>query len=351
MASERSTITAVVLNDTSRHGHHGCALVMQTISSLATAHGIEIIATCPLRIDWRNQPDVVAAMERAQLIIVNGEGTIHHDAPAGRTLLRAGVFARERGKVAALINMTWEANSASLTEFARSFDLVSVRESASAAELGLARIQCRLTPDLALWSIAPRPEQQPRKGVAFTDNVVTGRTLAQYAAMRRLGARPLSLLHGQGQRYLAGSFRRYLRAGASLAAAWNAAAADHASQHPDIGRFLKQVRSRALIVTGRFHMVIMCLATSTPFLAVSSNTHKIDAVLSDVGLAHRKVAEPEHLGIEEVEKASRWEDAEIARLNEYVEDGRRRIDELFQDMRRLVDDQSPSASRIGLGGA
>ena len=38
------------------------------------------------------------------------------------------------------------------------------------------------------------------------------------------------------------------------------------------------------VVTGRFHTACMALLTKTPFLALNSNSWKIEALLKDVGL-------------------------------------------------------------------
>lgn len=351
MASRRQTRTAVVLNDTSGHRHHGCALVMQSIRDLAAGHGLAVIGAAPVGVDWRARPDVVEAMERADVIIVNGEGSIHHDAPRGEALLHAGPFVRARGKAAVLINTTWEANSPRLAELAALFDIVSVRESASARELAGAGVACRVVPDLALGS-ARAAVERPRSGVAFSDNVVTARTLAQYAAMRRLGGRPLCLSHGsRGLRAAAGSLRRYLRAGGTVGAAMRAVAHDLASQVDDRSQFLERLGSQGLVVTGRFHMVILCLATETPFLAIPSNTHKIESMLDDVGLGHWRMPDLESLNEDLMARAAIWQPGELAAVSAYLSGAERGREELFRDIRRLADGQERRASSTGTGGA
>lgn len=43
---------------------------------------------------------------------------------------------------------------------------------------------------------------------------------------------------------------------------------------------LKAVGQSRLVVTGRFHMVCACLLTKTPFIALKSNSHKIEGMLA-----------------------------------------------------------------------
>ncbi len=61
---------------------------------------------------------------------------------------------------------------------------------------------------------------------------------------------------------------------------------------------LQRLGEAKSLVTGRFHQVCMALALGTPFLAVRSNTAKIEALCRDAGLdpTHRMV-EPEEIPI------------------------------------------------------
>jgi polysaccharide pyruvyl transferase WcaK-like protein len=335
-----STAKAVLLNDTRNDRHHGCMTVFETIVRLCRENGIELIGTAPAHHDWRANPSIRRAMEGADLIVVNGEGTIHHDRPAGEWLLAAGRHAQLLGKKAVLINMTWHENGARYVELASHFDLVSVRESRSAEELALAGIFPRIVPDLALYRQAPRGLS--RDGTGYTDCVVAPAALALYRQMAKLRAKPISLLYGrQTPSDFMISLRRFLPGWTAFnphaaANALRGAFTDFRSQLTDRDALLAWVASRRLIVTGRFHMLIFALAARTPVLTVRSNTHKIESTLADAGLAPWRCVDAASIDATVVERASFWDDDEERQLEAFIADGREKMRQLFADVRALL---------------
>lgn len=332
------SVTAVLLNDTRVDRHHGCTSVIGTIDSLCAANGIKITSRNPAHRDWRGDASLAAAIDTSDCIIVNGEGTIHHDRPAGKVLLEAGKHARERGKRAYLINATWQANSADSLRLLEAFDIVTVRESASEEELAAHGFSPRRIPDLALYH---RPlKTAERRGVAYCDSVQGPKALALYRQMWALDAEPLpivrlSLAPMEMLRWLRRydpSLRALLRpahARDALRASWQ----DYRRQVAERDAFTALVAGKELIVTGRFHMMIFALGAMTPLLAVGSNTHKIEATLRDAGLeAWRAVADPREIGPELIEKARHWHGEEVPRLESFVAEGREAMEQLFSDI-------------------
>ncbi len=336
------TVKAVLINDTRVDRHHGCTSVIGTIDSLCAANGITITARGPAHCDWRADAALTAAIDAADCVIVNGEGTIHHDRPAGKMLLAVGEYARQRGKRACLINATWQANSADSLRLLESFDIVTVRESASEAELVAHGFSPRRIPDLALYH---RPEQaQQRSGVAYCDSVQGPKALALYRRMWALGAEPLPIVQlSHAPMEMLRWLRRYdpsalallrpAHARDALRASWQ----DYRAQVADRDAFTARVAEKELIVTGRFHMMIFALGASTPLLAVGSNTHKIEATLHDAGLeAWRMVSDPSSIDAGLVERARVWHGQEQANLTEFVRQGRGEMERLFSSIAKLT---------------
>lgn len=330
---------AVLLNDTTVDRHHGCTTVTESIRNLAAAAGIEIVAAAAAHADWRENPAVLAAIDESELVIVNGEGTIHHDRPAGGQLLAAGRHALSRGKAAALINATWDGNGAEFCDMARSFNVISVRESASQTSLAQAGIPSRVVPDLAM--LHQPPSGGTRSGVAYTDSVIGSDAIEIYRRMRSMQALPVSMLFGRrSPRDLAVSVRRFMQGKslldvAALANAVRGAGIDWASQVATRDEFSRFVASRSCVVTGRFHMLIFCLSSRTPFLAVESNTHKIGATLKDSGLHSWRLTTPTLIDAAAVERAGKWHDDELQALDAYVGAGRIGMNDLFADLASL----------------
>ncbi|WP_128891514.1 polysaccharide pyruvyl transferase family protein [Erythrobacter sp. HKB08] len=341
-ASAAAPVRAVLLNDTRVDRHHGCTTVIETIDTLAAKNGIEIVARAPAHANWREDDAVRSAIREADCIIVNGEGTIHHDRPAGKALLAAGPYAKERGKKAFLVNSTWQENSAESLEMLRDFDIVTVRESASEAELVGHGFTPRRIPDLALYH-APLAGE-PREGIGYCDSVQGPKALALYRKMWAIDAEPLpivqlSLAPMEMLRWL----KRYdpsvtallnpLHARDALRATWQ----DYQMQTDERDEFTALVAERELIVTGRFHMMIFALAAGTPLLALGSNTHKIEATLADAGLEPwRAIPDASHIDDALLERAAQWHGEERAKLERFVTEGRGAMERVFADIAAMA---------------
>jgi hypothetical protein len=65
---------------------------------------------------------------------------------------------------------------------------------------------------------------------------------------------------------------------------------------PEFDDFVRYLTNHAgLIVAGRFHAVCLALDLEIPFLAVPSNTWKVEALLKEAGLEHRIIRDLESL--------------------------------------------------------
>jgi hypothetical protein len=331
----RTAIPVVVVNDTRVDRHHGCGRVMRTLLGLAEANGLDVIATAPAHADWRADPAFMAALDRARLVIVNGEGTLHHDRPAGVRLLEAGAEARARNIPAALINASWQANGPDLAARLTDFALVAARERRSAAEIAAAGHTARVVPDLSLYEPVEPPS--PRQGVGFTDSVVRHLIPALEAARRRVGGQPAPIQYGGGllSWVRQGLAREDLARPGRLIALTAARLASAPARVADDGAYMARIAALDLLVTGRFHAATFALAAGTPLLALDSNTHKIAALVEDAGLDPRRLLEPHELTLARLTAAS-WTAAERANLADYLADGRRATEALFGDLAKLA---------------
>ncbi len=268
----------VIVNDTDGP-HFGCQLVMQSFREQLDRVGIELLGTVPKRVKSLDAyPDFVA---RADLVIVNGEGSIHH----GK---RGELIELATRYPAVLVNCVYQDNPArdALTEFR----LVTARESRSAAALADHGVRARVIPDVILSSRRLREANRAAdpEGLGITDNVVDEGTDPgeDSVLLAKVGA-------GEAGRYLEG-----------------------------LGRY------RGLAV-GRFHTMLAAASMGIPFAAWPSNTHKIEGALEDMGV-------PELLAPNREEAARRVPAEFDERIAAYVEDGRRKIDALFEELHELA---------------
>lgn len=330
----------VLINDTRADLHHGCWRVMRTLEGQLARVGLEVVARAPAHADWRKDPAIGEAISKAALVVVNGEGTIHHDRPAGEALLAAGAAARAAGVPSALINASWDANGPAYTRALADFTLVSARETRSAAQIGAAGLTARVVPDLSLFGAVSPPAA--RAGVGFTDSVLRQVALDLETARKRLGGIALPIhfnapgLKGDLQNLRDGVAKRDLADPVFLARSIAARLVWRAAETREEADYMAKVAALALLVTGRFHAATFALAAGTPVLAVESNTHKIGATFEDAGLAPWRRIAPADLTPDLLALAARWEPAEERALADFLADGRKATDALFDDLARLA---------------
>ena len=322
----------VILNDTSGRSHHGCTRVMRLLTEALAARGAEILATSPARQDWAADAGFLAALERAETIVINGEGTLHHGRAHGERLLRVAVHPAAGGKRLALINALYDSNPEGWGAYLNRFTLLSARDAQSAEALSRATGQkVGWVPDLSLASPGPAPDG-PRRGILIGDAVRAGQRRAIAQATR----------HWPNRRYLptktrASDLWRWPILGPVAKSALFAAytGTSPIGRPPfDLARteadYLDHLSAAALHVTGRFHGVCLSLLTMTPFLAVDSVSGKIGRLLDDLGLGRGRLLTPEALGRAALDHPISPE--EETQIKAALADAQRRASALFDSL-------------------
>lgn len=265
---------AGIFNDTSITGHYGCTAVMRTLVSELSARGIKPAYLWPVAVDWHGHVALLKKLE-PDFIVVNGEGTIHDSAERQRTrdLVDVAYYAKSRGLPAHLINASITALDTAALDALRVFDSIYVRESESLAYLAKHNISAGVVPDLSLGLVPPQPAQE-RSGIIVTDSVLRETALGLRDFADSVGAH-----HERMKPRLSRIDRFYDKMAKKLrlspeARRWRA--------RGDADAFAQRLSESSLVVTGRFHSVLLSILTDTPFVALPSNTRKIEAVLMDV---------------------------------------------------------------------
>lgn len=260
----------ILLNDTARLGdgfHLGPGFACGAIRAGLHARGVR-------EWGWANSRE---GFERLlselpcspALVVLNGEGTLHHGAARAGELLATCVHAKKLGISVALVNTVWEDNPPKFDQALRSADLVHVRESASHVALP-AGIAGSVTPDASILPLVrlyrdgafPRPSTR----LAVMDNVVAETSAALLEFSIQADA-PFFVMPGRAL----GSARQ------------RATMTGHGTRRPMLLQAPDVVSSHAW-VTGRYHGLIAALCAGRPVCALPSNTHKIEGLLADAGL-------------------------------------------------------------------
>lgn len=333
--------SALLINLTSIIGHHGCTLVNRQIERLCDEAGIALRAGVPLFADLDGLD-----LAGIDMILVNGEGTLHHDRPGARRIADIAVWAAATGRPAALINTVFEGNSADTAARLKAFTLIYARDRRSQAEFARFGLEAGCTPDLTLsW--------RPQKTAA-----ADGRIVITDSTQRVLNARLHELAGaGAGRTYLpliarpprlagaaaGGNLRRRLRYWSKRAVArllppgllWRDR---YRMAIPDFDDFVAFLGERTgLLIAGRFHAVCLALVLELPFLALKSNTWKVDALLEEAGLTHRLMTntdEIERLLQDNPVPGLAFSPDELARIRAFTTTARNQAHAMFADIAR-----------------
>lgn len=307
---------------------------MNLVSSLRS-RGVEVLVV-PKDRSWRNFVNVIA---NSKAVFINGEGTIHHSRPAGRNLLTVIPFCETRTISCTILNTTWQSNNDEISNLAAGASNIYVRESRSKLSLQKIGLESTIVPDLSFLSSFPLTNQDGHhtglsSEVVFTDSVDPVVTEALYSAHKScensqflsimgsseeylvepykglqellrqsrlsLGMRRRSLL------YLVSSTRNILRRLRKFDFINPPRPEYQMRQVSELPDFLNTIRNAKMVVTGRFHVVAMCIMLRVPFIATSSNSHKIEGLLEDAGLSHRFVRHQDLIAIRGGGDLPRW---------------------------------------------
>lgn len=303
--------------------------------------------TAPEGVDWRNDRRVIDAIRKADLVVVNGEGTIHHGRPAARALLEAGPFAASADLPAVLVNCSYQENPDDFSDLLSAFSGVWCRESRSARELESHGVRPMIVPDLTL-STGGWNEPQERMGVLVTDSTYADLSLQMYLYSRANGYTFSPVLRSrryEGQWRPAEILRhaRYLLRnsmsrdfGSSQLSQAEYLQARNRFLLPTVDSYISRLAASELVVSARFHALCFCLITRTPFLAMPGNSHKIEGMLEDAGVAPWRLQGREVLDRPANVSASQWSEREVDRVSSYVKSAGVASTEMFDHIAKLL---------------
>ncbi|MDA8784465.1 hypothetical protein N9N40_02715, partial [Planktomarina temperata] len=86
------------MNDTDEDSSHfGCMRVMRSIREALAQRGYGSLPSLKVGTDWRSNAHEKAKIDAAKVLLINGEGTLHHEKRKGLWLLEAGERVRANG--------------------------------------------------------------------------------------------------------------------------------------------------------------------------------------------------------------------------------------------------------------
>lgn len=319
-----------IINDTRPTHHFGCRLVMENLLHELSINEADVIWTWPVSVDWRRHVSKIKRMPKVDAIIINGEGTIHHntDRRFAQALIDFAVFARNELKAPCyLINATLHKNSAAAYQSLASLRAIYVRDKGSLAELQGAGLDGRYVPDLTFGRNKSYPSIQG-KGVCVIDSAVRDDSegLQAYAQAHNYPFRSMVVARPSNARFL-----RSPRPWVKNVIRW-LQGDRHVSVEPT--DYIKYLRSFSMVVTGRYHTVTMCLKNRIPFVCLESNTPKVRYLLEDVmGDTSRSVTMPA-LQQADLSTYSAFSESELESIDQFNSAAEKAIKEMIANVIR-----------------
>lgn len=213
--------------------HAGSAAAFAVIRAEASRHG------------------TIVETEDYDVLVVNGEGSMHHNSTACRRKIQQVTEALVSRRKAVLINSLWQANSPDLSEAIRNCSQIVVREILSQRELRAQGVEAGVGIDQSYFceideSVAVEPDDR----AATTD-------------------------------FYAPDFGRFVRVRGAF---------DDKYQFLDMqalswSALVRALRAKPLLLTGRHHAVYAACRAGTPFLALRGNSHKIEGLIATAGVS------------------------------------------------------------------
>ena len=237
------TKRAIIINDTTWENHIGCASVIMSIKQQCKKRQIDVVRTYQRSDIIHGYRAIQKSMNKIDIILVNGEGSLHHSPQWFGDLLKI----LPDNKACFLINTIWDKMFFSDVNLLNKFKLISVRESSSYNEL------------LKTYS---KPEK-----ISIVPDLIFGLDTVNKNLARNE--------HGFGDSVLY-SLREY------LSSFDNYFPLNYQDKKIDAQEYIDWLRSLNLYITGRFHGVCLSIMAETNFFAFPSNSHKIEGILKDL---------------------------------------------------------------------
>lgn len=314
---------AILLNDTASALHAGCKLVMENTARLCRETGISVIESISFE-ETETFRSTLAKHRDIDVLLINGEGTMHHDRPAALALGQAARDAKRVGLSVVLFNTVWEGNR-QLNQCLPSFDLIFCRESLSAQAIIDAGFHAETVPDMVFATQRPAPSAESgKKGIAVIDSVSSSlsKRLALLSIKNRYRFLPISQ----------SSYDRFARKRLlNEILKWRGG--DLFYWDNGLLQLLTEFDG---IISGRFHGTCLSFLAATPAVSIASNSHKIQGLYKDIGLDPETIyLANRYLCVKELEKQIIYQSQRRKMIEAYVVNAPVKILNMFSSIRSL----------------
>ena len=337
---------AVLLNDTSYELHHGCEKVVKNIKNLLILNNIKVIDTNPTGHDWKNNHQLLRNISESDIILVNGEGTLHHSQLRAKELITFVKYIKDYTDIPiVLINSTYQKNNDEMAACVKLFDLIYVRETLSKDDLSKYNIKSKVVPDMTFYSQFNLSKKSPTEDIGASDSVYVEISKKifelckekEYKFLPALTASKKIRLNGfkniiKFVKYNIYKNIKYILHQLRFRLFHEVDAKPYYMDNYQ--NYIQEISSLKFLIAGRYHSLCFSLKTLTPFVAIKSNSHKIEGMLEDVGIGIDRVISEDDLNQFRVNNFNKVETDKILK---YINEAPLKIEAMFKEIRGVLD--------------
>jgi hypothetical protein len=313
---------------------------VSNIIYLLQKRDIETIATNQVGVSWENK-SFLKQMKNADIVIVNGEGTLHHAEDRVKDLARIGKYVKEHlFKPVVLINTIYQDNGPEIGAYMKYFDLIYVRESFSQRELEKIGILSHVVPDMTFYTTYDLMGKHITNDIGVSDSVYSSvsKKLYKFAMRYHYHFLPvLSVPKINNFKYF-GSLLKLIRfkmiswikiilLKLKIPLSYKQKRSLYFMEH--YMDYISAVADLKLFVSGRFHSLCFAVKTMTPFIAIRSNSHKIEGMFEDIGIGDNRIVHIDEVKQEILAKYEYFSEDEREKIERYVTEAPIKIEEMF----------------------
>jgi hypothetical protein len=314
-----------LFNDTSYGSHFGCQRVYDNLKDGLKSCGLEVRLRFPVGKDWRKFGSRLNKLKHMDVVIVNGEGTIHHSAnrPRVHVLAEIGRYVKVNfSRPVFLINCTFFENDDALYEKLNWFDGLYVRDLESKNELEKHGLEGKFCPDLTFYNRFSR-RTLDRKGVCGTDSVKNNvsKKIQELCERNEWPVHPMEVpRNNEKQGLMKKTIKKWLDYDVTN------------SIEPE--KYFNILDRYSCVVCGRYHAATLCIQGCIPFLAYPSNTPKISSLLSDIFGNTRRIITDDDVVEKKLVQFGEFSMEEKRLIDDYIQKSDRFFMSMFCDIER-----------------
>jgi len=318
----------LLVNDTSLICHHGCNLLMNTIYDFFEKNKLLIKKKIYYEENYLNY---VSSINNYDLILINGEGTIHgkinSDTNKVREIIEFIKIVKKKYKTPIVIfNSTISSLKKEQLQIINLVDKIYVREKYSYDYLKKEKIKSEILPDF-LTLLKIKNSNKKNQTIIVTDSSIqkTSKKLLRFSTLKNHIYIPI--LYNNYLRYMrfftfkfALKFKLFLFINLYLFL-----------KNKYLNFFLKKISNSKFIITGRFHGIFICLALMKPFYTFQSDTYKINGLINLIGLKKRM------LSINEINtlKFREFDKYEVLKIKKFKKKSKIKFDRFVKKLHQL----------------